>query len=319
MMLAKRLVFVFVLVLGLWLPGLASASCGSSYCSLATTFDALGIRMQPGFRFDLRGEYVEQKTLRSGRDEVDPTGEPGTEDEVRTLNRNLVATFDYSWTPDWGLALLVPYVTRGHEHIANEPLEEPATERWDFNGLGDIRVIARYQASRLDGSTAGLRLGLSLPTGETDVRNAEGIRAERSLAPGTGTTGLIAGANLNGKIGATPAGYFASVTGQWALNSHADYRPGYQLLLNGGASYPVAGSVTALLQLSALFKRRDQGAEAEPEDSGGEQLFLGPGVNFTLTRHLWLYAFVEVPLYQRVNGTQLTADLSAVVGVSTLW
>lgn len=316
---ARPLAFALALGMGPWLSSLASASCGSAYCSLATTFDALGIRMEPGFRFDLRGEYVDQKTLRSGRDKVDPTGELGTETEVRTLNRNFVATFDYSWAPEWGVAVLVPYISRGHEHIANEAMEEPIRERWDFNGLGDIRVIGRYQANRPDGSTAGLRLGLSLPTGETDVRNGEGVRAERSLAPGTGTTGLIAGANLNGKIGSTPAGYFASVTGQWALNSHEDFRPGYRLLLNGGASYPLTGAVTTLLQLSALLKGRDQGAEAEPADSGSEQLFLGPGVNFALARNLWLYAFVEVPLYQRVNGTQLTADLSTVVGVSTLW
>ena len=316
---ALRLSFALVLSLAPWLSSQALASCGSAYCSLATTFDALGIRIQPGFRFDLRGEYVEQDTLRSGTDTVAPGYEPGTETEVRTLNRNLVATLDYSWAPEWGVAVLVPYVSRTHEHFANEELEGPIKEDWSFSGLGDVRVIGRYQMNRPDGSAAGLRLGLSLPTGETDVRNGQGVRAERSLAPGSGTTGIIVGANLNGKIGTTAAGYFGSITGQWAVDSHDDYRPGYQLLLNGGASYPLTGSVTALLQLSALIKGRDQGAEAEPEDSGSEQIFLGPGASLALTRNLWLYGFVELPLYQRVNGTQLTADLSFVAGVSTLW
>jgi len=316
---STRLVLTILLTLAPGLTGSALASCGSAYCSLATTFDALGIRIQPGFRFDLRGEYVEQKTLRSGSDSVPPTAEPGTEDEVRTLNRNLVATLDYSWAPDWGVTVLVPYVSRTHEHIVNDELEGPVKEDWSFSGLGDLRLLGRYQLNRPDGSTAGLRFGFSLPTGETDVRNAEGVRAERSLAPGSGTTGLILGANLNGKIGATPAGYFTSVTGQWALNSHNDYRPGYQLLLNGGASYPLNGSLTALLQLSALIKGRDQGAEAEPEDSGSQQVFVGPGASLALTRHLWVYAFVELPLYQHVNGTQLTADTAFVAGVSSLW
>jgi hypothetical protein len=310
---------LIVLTAAPWLSGPALASCGSAYCSLATTFDALGIRFQPGFRFDLRGEYVEQKTLRSGRDEVAPSGEPGTETEQRTINRNLVATLDYSWSPEWAIVVQVPYVVRTHDHIANEPEEGPVPESWDFNGLGDIRVIGRYQLNRPNGSAAGVRLGLSLPTGQTDITNNEGVAAERSLAPGTGTTGLIAGLNVNGQIGSSPAGYFASITGQWALNSHEDYRPGYQFLLNGGASYPVTGSLTGLLQLSALFKGHDQGAEAEPEDSGSEQLFLSPGVNLTLARNVWLYAFVQVPLYQNVNGTQLTADLSEVVGISTIW
>ncbi|MFO1206343.1 MAG: hypothetical protein U1E63_11555 [Burkholderiales bacterium] len=32
------------------LAGPASASCGSAFCSVATTYDALGIRVDPGFR-----------------------------------------------------------------------------------------------------------------------------------------------------------------------------------------------------------------------------------------------------------------------------
>ena len=297
----------------------ALASCGSAFCSLVTTYDALGIQMQQGFRFDLRGEYLNQETLRSGRQKVSPFGEPDTEAELQTLNRNLVATFDYSWLPQWGVEVTVPYISREHEHFVSELLEEPVSERWDFNGLGDVRVIGRYQVNRPDGSVAGLRLGLSLPTGKTDIRNDEGALAEPSLAPGTGTTGLIVGANFSGQIASTLAGYFASVTGQWALNSHENYRPGYQLLLNGGLSYQVAPPVTGLLQLSALIKGRDQGSAAESEDSGSEQLFVSPGVNFTIARNFWLYAFVQLPLYQNVNGTQLTADVSEVVGISTIW
>ncbi len=301
------------------LSGQTLASCGSAYCSLATTFDALGIRFQPGFRFDLRGEYVEQQTLRSGREEVAPSGEPGTETEKRTINRNLVASLDYSWSPEWGVVVQVPYVSRTHDHVANEPEEGPIPESWDFDGLGDIRVIGRYQINTPTGMTTGVRIGMSLPTGGTDVINDEGVQAERSLAPGSGTTGVIAGLNVNGTISTSPVGYFASATGQWAINSHADYRPGYQILLNGGASYPAAKSVTALVQVSALFKGRDQGAEAEPSDSGSEQVFLSPGLNLTLAHNIWLYAFVQVPLYQNVNGTQLTADVSEVVGISTIW
>jgi hypothetical protein len=35
-----------------------------------------------------------------------------------------------------------------------------------------------------------------------------------------------------------------------------------------------------------------------------------------LTKTTQIYGFVQLPLYQRVNGVQLTADWSAVVGVS---
>lgn len=32
-----------------------------------------------------------------------------------------------------------------------------------------------------------------------------------------------------------------------------------------------------------------------------------------------LYGFVQLPIYQRVNGTQLTADWAAVAGISKIW
>jgi hypothetical protein len=36
-----------------------------------------------------------------------------------------------------------------------------------------------------------------------------------------------------------------------------------------------------------------------------------------IARNLQLYGFVQLPLYQYVNGVQLTADWAAVVGISS--
>jgi len=66
-----------------------------------------------------------------------------------------------------------------------------------------------------------------------------------------------------------------------------------------------------------VFRGRDSGAEAEPEDSGGDFAFIGPGLSYSLGRDTQLYGFVQVPLYQYVNGVQLTADWSLVAGLAT--
>ena len=70
-------------------------------------------------------------------------------------------------------------------------------------------------------------------------------------------------------------------------------------------------------QLNALYRSRDSGAQAEPEDTGGGFLFVSPGISYALTKTTQVYAFVQKPLYQYVNGVQLTADWSALVGIST--
>lgn len=40
-------------------------------------------------------------------------------------------------------------------------------------------------------------------------------------------------------------------------------------------------------------------------------------MSYVLTRNAQVYGFLQLPLYQHVNGVQLTADWAAVVGVST--
>lgn len=108
------------------------------------------------------------------------------------------------------------------------------------------------------------------------------------------------------------------VQGLWqsALNSREDYKPGRRISFDVGYRYELTDSVGLMLQLNALYRGRDSGAQAEPEDTGGKFLFLSPDVSIAVTKNTQLYAFIQKPLYQHVNGVQLIADWSAVIGVS---
>ena len=74
-------------------------------------------------------------------------------------------------------------------------------------------------------------------------------------------------------------------------------------------------TVSLLLQLNALWRGRDSGEQAEPDDSGGKYLFLSPGISVMVARNVQLFAIVQLPLYQYVNGVQLTANWGATAGV----
>jgi hypothetical protein len=71
-----------------------------------------------------------------------------------------------------------------------------------------------------------------------------------------------------------------------------------------------------MLQANYHVKGRDSGANAEPDDSGQRAVYLSPGVSWNVSRDAQLYAFVQAPVYQSVNGVQLTAAWSALAGVS---
>ncbi len=304
----------------LWLSTLllvaqqAGASCGSAYCTVNTAWEALGAAPQPGWTLDLRYEFLKQDTLRAGSGKTAPAGIPDTHDEVSTLNRNVHLGLDYAWNARWGVSLQIPYLQREHTHIHNDPINGAETESWDISALGDVRVLGVYQLERSprQGAATGLHFGLKLPTGATGERNADGELAERTLQPGTGTTDLILDIYRHGAWMSNSA-WFAQAQVQQALNSHAGYRPGSQLNLDAGLSWRATSQINALLQLNAHLRGRDHGAAAEPEDSGSHMLSLSPGLSIAAGAGR-VYAFVQLPLYQYVNGTQLTPDWSAVIG-----
>ena len=102
-------------------------------------------------------------------------------------------------------------------------------------------------------------------------------------------------------------------------DERADFRPGYQLSLDAGVNYGVTDKLSALVQANLQIRGRDSGDKAEREDSGSRTLALSPGLGYALTRTTQIYGFVQLPMYEYVNGVQLTADVAYVAGMSTVF
>lgn len=300
---------------------LAHASCGSAFCSVNTNWDLHGARGEPGSVLDLRYEDIKQDQPRSGSDKVDVGQVPRHHDEVFTKNRNWLASFDYTFDAHWGLNVQAPLVDREHLHIHNHQGAQ-LPESWTFSGLGDVRVLGRYNAVRSESrdpperSFAGINFGLKLPTGAIDKRNGDGELAERTLQPGTGSTDALLGAYYVAAMPLQALSWFAQAQIQAPISSRDGYKPGGRLTADIGLRYDLSERASLLLQANFLARGRDSGVNAEPEDSGGRAIFLSPGASVSLTRDIRVYGFLQLPLYQYVNGVQLTADKAALIGAS---
>jgi hypothetical protein len=245
---------------------------------------------------------------------------PRHHDEVRTINRNLLGTLDYTISERWGVTATVPFVDRDHLHIHNHQGER-LPEEWKFQRLGDVRLLGRYQLTGEDAQSQrqsfyGANFGLKLPTGDREVRNADGERAERSLQPGTGTTDALLGGYYSRVIPAADSSWFVQGLLQASLGGKEDYRPGKRLTLDFGYRYELSEKLGLMAQLNVLLRGRDAGNQAEPEDSGGRFVYISPGASYALSNAVQVYGFLQLPIYQYVNGVQLTADWSVVAGVS---
>jgi hypothetical protein len=300
----------------IFLPSAAQA-CSSCGCTLSSDWDSQGFATESGFRIDLRHDFIDQSQLRSGTDAVDRdsiTLPQSREIEDDTINRYTTLGLDYSPNADWGINLQLPYVNRSH---TTYPEGETTLSSSHSSSIGDVRVLARYQGLTAQHDT-GIQFGLKLPTGSHDVRFASGSEAgellDRGLQPGSGTTDLLLGAYRFGTLD-QDFDWFGQGQLQVALDSRDEYRTGASINLNAGLRYMAHPRVTPQLQLNLRAQRRDSGAQADAANSGGMLLDLSPGVSVELSRGLHAYGFVQVPLYQRVNGFQLAPHWTASLGL----
>jgi len=305
------------------LPGPSVASCGSAFCTVNTNWDVQGVWVEPGARVDVRFEYLDQDQPRAGSKKVAVGQIPEHHDEIQTINRNWFASFDYVFDANWGVTVTLPVVDRSHDHIHNHRGEQ-ILESWNFTAIGDVRVVGRYQFTPATTGPAdsprvnvgGLMFGVKLPTGPFNETNAAGEPAERSLQPGTGTTDVLLGGYFRQSLPIRDFSWFAQALADLPLNTRDEFKPGNQLAATLGLRYEASPTLGLMLQLNALVKGRDSGAQAEPRNSGGQFYFLSPGLSYALTKDIQAYAFYQVPIYQYVNGVQLTANWSVVAGIT---
>ncbi len=72
---------------------------------------------------------------------------------------------------------------------------------------------------------------------------------------------------------------------------------------------------TPLLQVNARNVVHDGGINSDPVSTGGTLVYLSPGVVVPLGQRASVYGFVQLPMYQNVNGVQLAPRYTASVGL----
>jgi hypothetical protein len=292
---------------------LACSSCG---CTLSSDWLIQGADHK-GLTADLRFDYFDQDQLRSGTHAVDRSSITfPTEGEVQqqTINRNYNLFLDYAPEGDWGVSMQIPYFNRYHTTIAEGDEDLSASHSKSF---GDVRVLGRFRGLSDDKST-GIQFGLKLPTGDIHENfisgPQEGEPLDRGLQPGTGTTDLLLGIYNFGAVN-RDWDYFAEAIVQQPLNSRDDFKPGTGLNVSFGARYMSFENWRPQIQVNARVEGRESGANADVENSGATLVYLSPGVNVKIAPNTAAYAYVQVPIYQRVNGLQIEPRYSVSVGV----
>ena len=309
---------------------LACASCG---CTLSSDWSNQQFAYTPGLRVDVRWDFIDQDQLRRGTGTISPSAasqvmENGSPAEVEKYTRNNYYTLgiDYSKTPDWGVNVQIPFIDRSHSTLgtASDGFSSgPGGGQYDSHteSFGDVKVVGRYQGFIPGCSTLGVLFGAKLPTGShtetgtsTDPTAPGPVPIDRGLQPGTGTTDAIVGAYYTNNLNFN-WGYFTQALFQAALYSKDQYRPGDGVNLNAGLRYMGFSGFFPQVQLNFRAVKRDSGAQADTVSTGGTLLYLSPGIDVPVSNRFSVYGFVQVPVYQNLNGVQLAPHYATSVGV----
>ena len=186
-------------------PALACSACG---CTLSPDWVTENYTTRPGFKLDMRYDFIDQNQLRSGSSKATPqqvVNQPsdpllgGGEIEKGTTNRYINLSASYRFNADWGVTFLLPYVSRDHATYGTQlqpytPAESSPDQISGAHvaGIGDAKVLASYQGF-LPTHNFGVQFGVKLPTGhyggETDDGSFVGHPTTFNTGPGLGPVG----------------------------------------------------------------------------------------------------------------------------------
>ncbi|MBI4602970.1 MAG: hypothetical protein HY721_13515 [Planctomycetes bacterium] len=243
--------------------------------------------------------------------------------ELRGYLANLRGVFGAH--EDVTVALNVPYVVKELETTMGG-------RRLHLNsdGLGDISVVGKwrfYKDPELGGTTESAAfLGIELPTGRDDVRDA-GIRLPQPLQPGSGS--------VDGILGAAFTRLWDG--GRWLLNADLfykanseanDYGFGNILRFDVGGQFRAYPSryerydqftLNLILELNGEYAEKDTLDGDRVDGTGGLKLFASPGIQAIVSESLLFEVGVQIPVFRHLHGPQLGEDFRATIGLRWLF
>lgn len=258
------------------------------------------------------GGFVFRQQLRWLRAGDDPSG------ANRDMRANAaIAVLGYGVNAKLAVFAVLPYTDKTLKLDRNGTRIER-----DNQGLGDVTAFARYTLWQDDAPGRTLRLagfaGISAATGDDDKSDRFG-RLPPSVQDGSGAW------NPFGGVVASYQTLDYEIDGQLSYrDNHAanGFEAGDETRLDLSWQYrlwppELAGGVPGffygVLEVNALHQDKNRVNGQRDGNSGGDTLWLSPGLQYVTKRWVW-EAVVQKPIYQHLNGTALENDLIVTAG-----
>lgn len=276
--------------------------------SPSSAVTGLGATTRDGVGVNLSTRYSERSELQSGTSKVVNPGNEKTQSQHTTL------LLDYRITDGLTGILVVPYVNNTSSYDSPSGRISQTTK-----GLGDVAVYGKYSLYKIDEAHEFLGLaGLKLPTASINKGDASGVFPITQQA-GSGSRDFIIGGAVS----------WGTLYGDlsYKVNSKAEtYQFGNFLALNAGVNYviPSKKQFSLVGEINAESAARDKSdlagpgvlANGEVRDTGSDRIYFTLGTQWRPAKDWSLDFKAQVPVYQSIQGTQLTPKTNYNFGIS---
>ena len=265
-------------------------------------------------QFSLSYDFNNLNTLKTEREVIDDKS------RKRTTHSLLFET-GYSFSNRFSIDAFFSYVRQ--ERLINNQTEDFTYTQ----GIGDMVVLLKYvlKEGGTDRPTFAIGGGTKIPIGDSDKNHpSNGLPLNADLQPGSGAFDLIGWTQWSKPLSFRPSMSISST----AIYSYKgvndsylgenDYQFGQELSWAFGVSEQIFFAnqiVNPSLQLRYRNAQADLFNNDKLPSTGGDWLFVIPGVSWWLSKDFSLETNVELPLLARVEGTQVTPTYRWNVGL----
>jgi hypothetical protein len=344
----STIVFVALIV---WGAPQAQAACGATSCFVVIgsqqQIPQKGLLTVNGFY-----NYTPQMTLLDGTNGVIPAVDQSRRRlildhhrEIRTITQTYTLDLNYGVTDRFGLQLTLPVLNRNHRHIDGlgevGPTGEGRQSTFYDNGLGDIRLTAKYNVLPTLRSVLVMGFGVDLPTGKTRSTDDRNNVQEAPLQLGRGNAGLIGSIYQTYELIPHRLNQFAFASYRHTFRNNDGYQFGDEYLLNAGVNLVTVPWFVLTSQLNYRYLTHDNisaslrqslspGGPGAPDDpivvdplirdrrvpnTGSTFLAYTPGFLINVGDTTQLYFFSQIPVARDFNNN-LAQGVSYVFGVT---
>ena len=250
------------------------------------------------------------------------------EEHVHSVDRlmSVSASLAYGVTDDLTLSARLPYVDR--QNIREGEIEDgeaEAHDHGDSSGIGDLSLLAQYRFLERSAFDASVIVGVKTPTGKTDERDG-GQKLDAEFQAGTGSWDGLFGASASANAGRM--GVHANVLYNLTTEGTQDTEIGDAFFYNLGLVYSLSDDDgdshqghdhthlkwDLMLELNGEYREKNDVDGEQDENTGGDVIFLSPGVRLSSSNSWSLFLSVGKSIYDDFNGRQTDVDYRLVGG-----